>query len=168
MENSDDCQWYLLKCGDEIAVQYYGEDPDTNFPRDLSGTRQLFTISFDFRQSTNGNSEQIEGCYGISGNRPGDGTISMETGPLHNPFEIWNNPYVSAGNNPYGSAGTLKCADCRRRRKAVCLLLFMLILVRVYSTASSMHPLCDRSTKSCSLLQRTSSDELFFEYPLFE
>lgn len=37
MEIGDNCCWYLLKVGDEIAVQYYGDDAENDFPRDLSG-----------------------------------------------------------------------------------------------------------------------------------
>jgi len=38
MESCDDCRWYLLKIEDEIAVQYYGDDVDSDFPRGLNDT----------------------------------------------------------------------------------------------------------------------------------
>jgi hypothetical protein len=33
MENGENCMWYLLKLGDEYAVQYNGPDPDKHFPQ---------------------------------------------------------------------------------------------------------------------------------------
>jgi hypothetical protein len=41
MESSDLCKWYMLKIGDEFAIQYYGDKPDDVFPQRLGGISVL-------------------------------------------------------------------------------------------------------------------------------
>lgn len=45
MKNVDDCKWYLVKSEDEYGVQYNGDDPDNNFPRDLDGMYYDYVIN---------------------------------------------------------------------------------------------------------------------------
>ena len=32
------CEWFLLRDGDEFAIQYEGPHPETEFPENLTGT----------------------------------------------------------------------------------------------------------------------------------
>lgn len=41
MESKIPCEWYLIRIGDEFAVQYNGDEPDHIFPAELSGTSIL-------------------------------------------------------------------------------------------------------------------------------
>jgi len=38
MEVGETCQWYLLRAGTDFAIQYYGDEPEKEFPPGLDGT----------------------------------------------------------------------------------------------------------------------------------
>lgn len=51
---SSDCVWFLVKFGDDdFAVQYTGEDPDRDFPIDISGLLYTFELT-DLRNGIDG------------------------------------------------------------------------------------------------------------------
>lgn len=43
MEIGENCQWYLIKIGDDYGVQYCGDTPDEDFSQGLTGWSDTFT-----------------------------------------------------------------------------------------------------------------------------